>query len=79
MYSDEAVTYPPEFTFDVGDRVRIALNKSVFAKSFTPNWSLEVFTIVTRQSTYPAVYELEAQDGEKVLGTFYREELQRVS
>ena len=29
--------------FEVGDNIRISKYKSVFAKSYTPNWSEEVF------------------------------------
>ena len=29
-----------------GDRVRIALNKSLFEKGYTVNWSNEIFTII---------------------------------
>ena len=29
----------------IGDRVRISLNKNIFEKGFTKNWSLDIFTI----------------------------------
>ena len=31
--------------FQVGDYVRISKYKDIFAKSYTPNWSEEVFVI----------------------------------
>ena len=31
--------------FKVGDNVRISKHKNIFAKSYVPNWSKEVFVI----------------------------------
>ncbi|XP_072757502.1 uncharacterized protein [Anoplolepis gracilipes] len=48
-------------------------------KSYTPNWSAEVFKIVKIQNTNPATYLLEDSRGNPVAGGFYEYELQRVA
>ena len=79
--------YPPSTTgsitksrFSVGDKVRISINKSLFTKGATANWSEEIFTIKRiRRDTNPVVYELEDLAGEEVKGGFYNEQLQKTS
>ena len=39
--------------FKVGDHVRISKYKNIFAKSYTPNWSEEVFAIKKNKNTVP--------------------------
>ena len=39
--------------FKVGDHVRIAKYKNIFAKGYTPNWSEEVFVIKKVKNTVP--------------------------
>ena len=66
--------------FSVGDKVRISINKSLFTKGATANWSEEIFTIKRiRRDTNPVVYELEDLAGEEVKGGFYKEQLQKTS
>ena len=56
LYSiDNKTIYKSKFM--VGDRVRISKYKrSLFDKSYTPNWSEEVFVIVGIQHTNVATY-----------------------
>ena len=42
--------------FEIGDIVRISRYKNIFAKSYTPNWSEEVFVIKKVKSTAPLVH-----------------------
>ena len=42
-----------DFTFNVGDHVRILNYKNIFAKSYNPNWSEEVFEIKKVKNTIP--------------------------
>ena len=74
---------PPEhrvtgFSFEVGQPVRIALEKTAFSRGYTPNWSKEIFFISHQQPTDPETYKIQAADGEPILGSYYRQELQSV-
>ena len=60
--------------FKVGDRVRISKYKNIFAKSYTPNWSEEVFVIKKVKSTVPWTYVINDLNGEEIIGTFYEKE-----
>ena len=60
-----------------GDLVRVSRQLNIFEKSYTGNWSEELFKISAVRSSYdPVVYELQDMLGEPVQGTFYRAELQ---
>jgi hypothetical protein len=64
--------------FKVNDCVRISRVKSVFEKGYTPKWSEEVFKIVgIDKREKPIMYQLEDLLGEKVIGKFYEQELQK--
>jgi transposase InsO family protein len=65
--------------FKKGDHVRISKYKSVFEKGYTPNWSSEIFTITSVQRTTPPTYKLKDFEGQHIDGSFYNEELQKVS
>ena len=60
--------------FKVGDRVRISKYKNIFAKSYTPNWSEEVFVIKKVKNTVPWTYVINDLNGEEIIGTFYEKE-----
>lgn len=62
----------------VGDKVRIALEKSAFSKGYTPNWSKEVFLISNQLQTDPPTYRIKDANGEEILGSYYEPELQAV-
>ena len=42
-----------------------------------PNWSEEVFIISKIKNTIPWTYVINDLDGEKIIGTFYKKELQK--
>ena len=63
--------------FKVGDPVRISKYKHLFEKSYTPNWTTEVFTIDRKRATNPRTYLLRDTTGQQVKGGFYGEELQK--
>ena len=42
--------------FKMGDIVRISKYKNILVKSYTPNWSEEVFVIKKVKSTAPLVH-----------------------
>ena len=56
----------------IGDKVRISVYRGVFTKGyFLPNWSTEVFTIITSPSTFI----LPNYTGSPITGGFYPEEI----
>lgn len=75
-YSKEKVR-PVKFAVD--DHVRISKYKSIFEKGYTPNWGTEIFTIDSvNTDSNPETYHLKDIHGERILGQFYRENLQKV-
>lgn len=67
-------------SFSVGDHVRLSLSKNPFEKGFRGNWTPEVFKIRSTQGRNPKrVYVVEDLHGREVSGTFYEDELQRVT
>ena len=63
----------------VDDHVRISKYKSIFAKSYTPNWSEEIFLIKGIKNTVPGTYVINDLNGEEIIGTFYEKELQKTN
>jgi hypothetical protein len=63
--------YPPKpktyhYKFDVGDTVRISVKRQPFDKSYTGNWSEELFKIHYRYETVPVTYGLNDLAGESM-------------
>ena len=65
--------------FKVDDHVRISKYKNIFAKGYTPNWSEEIFVIKEIKNTVPWAYVINHLNGEKIIGTFYEKELQKIN
>ena len=65
--------------FKVGDLVRISKYKIVFAKGYTPNWSEEVFNVSKIKNKVPWTYVTKNLNGEKIIGKFYKKELQKAN
>ena len=63
--------------FKVGDKVRLAVLKDHFEKSYIINWSDRVYTIKQVLKTRPITYTVENEGGEQHKGTFYEQELQK--
>lgn len=59
----------------VNDLVRISKQKAVFDKSYTPNFSVELFRIIKIRRTKPTTYMLEDLKGQPIKGAFYKEEI----
>ena len=74
-YSEE--TYEKDSKFKVGDNIRISKNKNIFAKSYTPNWSEEVFVVSKVQNTVPWTYLVNDLNGEEVKDSFYEKEFKK--
>ena len=64
--------------YRVGDHVRISKVKRHFAKGYMANWTEELFTIADAHRSDPPVYRLVDWHGDRLDGTFYEPELQKV-
>ena len=73
---DSHVTKPK---FKVGDCVRISKYKNIFAKGYTQNCSEEVFVVSKIKNTVPSTYVISDLNGEPIIGSFYKKELQKNS
>ena len=76
LYRKPVAMKTPKFKVD--DTVHMSRYPSLFLKSCTPNFSQEYFFIDTVENTSPRVYKLRDVAGEKIKGTFYEEELQKI-
>ncbi|GFT16034.1 uncharacterized transposon-derived protein F54H12.3 [Trichonephila clavipes] len=65
--------------FKVGDTMLTSREKLNFEKGYTQNWTREIFTIHQILSRNPIVYRVKDLSGEIIQGTFYPQELQKVS
>jgi len=65
--------------FHIGDVVRVSKHKTLFEKGYTPNWSTELYTIAEILPTTPEVYLLKDYNGERILGSFYKQELAKTA
>ena len=65
--------------FKVGDHVRISKYKNIFDKGYTPNWSEQVFVVSKVKNTVPWTYVINDHNGEEIIGTFYKKELQKTN
>ena len=61
--------------FSIGDRVRVSLLKNTFEKSYTSNWSQEIFIIDDIKTSNVYYYFLKDLQGELIDGMFYEQEL----
>ena len=67
-----------KWKYDVGDRVRIAMQRQTFRKGYLGDWSEEIFEIASRLPTTPVTYSLRDLGGELIKGSFYEPEVQKV-
>ena len=84
VMSDSFAEYNEDFNkkrpkFKVNDHVRISKYKNIFAKGYVPNWSEEVFIVNEINNTVPWIYTIDDLNGEKVIRTFYKNELQKTN
>ena len=73
LYNFKYVNKKPKFS--IGDKVRVSLLKNTFEKSYTSNWSQEIFIIYDIKSSNVHYYFLKDLNGEKIDGSFYKQEL----
>ena len=78
LYGDLIYWKPKKPKFTIGDKVRISKYKRrIFNKSYTPNWTEEVFIVDKILPTKPVTYEIIDSMGEEIEGSFYEKELQK--
>ena len=65
--------------FEIGDYVRISLNKSIFVKTYETNWTKEIFVIYDIKYSNVPYYYLKDLNDEKLDGVFYQEKLQKTN
>ena len=63
--------------FHVGEKVRLAVQKDLFEKSYIINWSDRIYTIKEVKNTLPYTYTVEDERGVEHKGRFYESELQK--
>ena len=68
-----------KFKFKRGDYVRISIEKNLFEKSYSPNYSKEIYVICKLIASNPPRYNICSLDAEEFSYNFYTEELQKVS
>lgn len=85
LYSFDRKKYIPlenrkwQIKFKVNDKVRISLNKKIFEKGYTPNWSQEIFIVNKVILRDKPVYQLRDLNNTIIKGVFYEEELQEIT
>ena len=62
--------------FKIGDIVRISKYKNIFAKGYVPNWSEDVFVIEKVKNTLRWTYVINYLNGEEIVGTFCKKNLE---
>lgn len=63
--------------FRVGDIVRISKYKTIFDKSYTPNFTTELFKVINVNRMFPVTYKIEDMKQTPIAGQFYETELQK--
>ena len=72
LYNFNITNKKPKFS--IGDRVRVSLLKNTFEKSYTSNYSQEIFIIDNIKTSYAHYHFLKDLQGEKIDGSFYEQE-----
>ena len=65
--------------FVVGDKVRITVKRGDFRKGYRPNFTRELFKVSKVLDTEPVTYRIKDLQGEEIKGSFYEQELVRVT
>lgn len=78
QWDEDAHNKKKDRILNTGDYVRIQREKGKFEKGRKPNWSEEVFKISHRMPNDPKKYILEDDSANKIIGSFYIKELQKL-
>jgi hypothetical protein len=81
LYGDQySIDNPISIDFKIGQYVRKVVEKTLFEKGYTPNWSNELFIVDSIIPSNPARYKLKNLNGELLPNNYYyKEELQKVN
>ena len=79
LYGHEIAASGRKPKFNIGERVRINKYKGIFKKGYLPNWTEEQFEVTAIVYSVPPVYKIKNLQDEEILGTFYKDELQKVT
>ena len=75
--SSKEISYK-DSKFKIGDIVRISKYKNIFTKGYIPNWSEEIF-VIKKKNIVPWTCLISDLKGEKIVGTFYKKEMQKAN
>jgi hypothetical protein len=71
---------PHKIVFSIGDYVRKAIQKELFEKGYTANWSEQIYIINSIETDPPPTrYTIKTLEGVQSANKYYREELQKVN
>lgn len=76
---DKRAKETTEFSFRVGQLVRLSLLINKFKRGYTQNYTEEVFKVTATIPSHPPRYKIEDLKGEEVKGSFYKEDLKAVN
>ena len=80
LYGDKKKKKKKKSAFKVGDRVRLNKKHRTFDKGYLPGWTEEVFLITqARLDGNVPTYRISEWDDTPIKGTFYAEDLQKVT
>jgi len=68
---------PPKYK--IGDIVLLNKTKLQFEKGYAQSWSNEKFKIVSIDLKYPTTYQIVDMNKQPIFGSFYTEELQKIT
>lgn len=66
-------------TFKKGDLVLIPRKKTLFEKGYAQNYGTSIYKIHLIKNTKPVTYELASLDNQVIVGSWYKQELVRIS
>lgn len=79
LYGRDKRNVPQNNDLVIGDRVKISKVKSIFEKGYLANWTEEEFFVDEINEKFtPLMYKLIDYHGNRIDGSFYRYELQKV-
>ena len=65
-----------KYKFQIGDKVRIPVERRPFKKGYEQTWTDELFVVHRRIPSHPPRYKLIDLNGEEIKSSFYAQELQ---
>jgi hypothetical protein len=67
-----------KYDFEIGDKVHMVMDRSVFHKAYKETYFQEIFVIYSRTPTHPPRYKLRDLLKQEIKGTFYSQQLTTV-